>query len=300
MHKSRSGWLRSSGAGASAQPGRGLEPRGHGFTLIELLVVIAIIAILAAMLLPALAAAKERAKAVECLSNTRQLMLAWAIYSGDNHENLVSSGDWVGGKLDWLATPDNINTAFLVGPTALLGKYEKNYHVYKCPSDTYHSPQNPPGPRVRSYAMNGALGNTSGPAVQGTAPGNRNYYGSGGTLNSNAIRTSDLRRPSMIFVILDEQGDSINDGKFMFKPGYAQGSEHWQDCPGSYHNNGCNFSYADGHSEIHRWVVTSGKFKTVYPVIYQNYANSANSPWGMINLGISPDYEWMDDHMPYQ
>ena len=107
-------------------------------------------------------------------------------------------------------------------------------------------------------------------------------------------------RPADVFVTLDEQADSINDGAFMFNPGAAQGAEQWRDLPGSYHNGGCCFSFADGHSEIHHWLETAGVNRTPYPVLMKTYGSSSSSPWGKVVLGISRDYEWMDDHMPYK
>jgi prepilin-type N-terminal cleavage/methylation domain-containing protein/prepilin-type processing-associated H-X9-DG protein len=285
------------------------QPRqSHGFTLIELLVVIAIIAILAAILLPVLAKAKERANAAQCLSNTRQVMVGWVLYSGENNDQLVGAGSsfpWVLGGMDWSSTSDNTNWLMLVGPMPsgssqpLLGAYLKNPKIFKCPSDNFQAPLNP-GPRDRSISMNGALGAGSGPTVEGTAPGNRLYFGSGGGMGRTATKASDIFRPADVFVTLDEQADSISDAAFMVNPGAAQGSEQWRDLPAAYHNNGCCFSFADGHSEIHRWLETAGINKTTYPVIMKQYGGSSTAPWGKVVQGISRDYEWMDDHMPYK
>ena len=92
-----------------------LASRPSGFTLIELLVVIAIIAILAAMLLPALSKAKLKAQGAYCMNNTKQLTLGWIMYQGDNNEHLMDQKLWVNGVMDWTSSTDNTNTFYLTG-----------------------------------------------------------------------------------------------------------------------------------------------------------------------------------------
>jgi prepilin-type N-terminal cleavage/methylation domain-containing protein len=283
-------------------PSPAARRQAGGFTLIELLVVIAIIAILAAMLLPALSKAKLKAQGTYCMNNTKQLTLGWIMYQGDNSDMLMAvSGNTAGAytaidktlnSMDWTSSGLNTNTTGLTGPTALMAVYVKSAGVYKCPADNYQSPANP-GPRTRSVSMNGALdgGTGSGPTFENA--NGRTYF--------EARKVNDLNTPgpSNIYVFLDEHADSIDDLLFMLDPGYAPNGEHWRNLPASYHNGCGSFSYADGHSEIHKWMVRSGIFSTVYGVHFVNYPNSATSPWGMPTLSDNQDYEWMDDRMPY-
>jgi len=287
-------------ADLSTSPLRGGARRSDGFTLIELLVVIAIIAILAAMLLPALSKSKIKAQGTYCMNNTRQLTLGWLMFPDDNDNHLMPNPGWVGGLMTWGNDADNTNTTILVDTTqSAMATYVKSAKVYKCPGDTVPAAN---GERVRSVSMSGTVGGHSA-TVLGNNPGGRTYYGppSPAPFGSGALKPGDLTipGPANIFVVLDEQADSMSavngDATYSFDPGAPRTGEYWRDLPASYHNKAGSFSFADGHSEIHKWMEIGGK--TVYQVAGVKYGTSA--PWKSTMMRNSADYEWVESHMPY-
>lgn len=259
------------------------ENRLNGFTLIELLVVIAIIAILAGLLLPVLAKAKGKAHAVSCMSNGRQIMIGWLMWIGDNNDALP--GKLVANGVSWDANPDNTNSAKLVdADQSLLGAYVKSPGVYKCPADIYKSPLNP-GHRVLSVSANGYLGNGVQPANVATPS-----QITGRTYKTKFDRLARLTKPgpAMTFVTLDEHPDSIDDAVFISAGGYSIQNAKLVNIPASYHyGGGCNFSFADGHSEIHKW-----KDPRTKPAVTFTPQNNVICPG-------NPDYEWINNHLPY-
>jgi len=278
---------------------------GHGFTLIELLTVIAIISILAAILLPALSKAHERATGIVCLNNTKQLELACSIYAAENRDrlpyNLGLTGstfrtplNWVNNVMTWDLSSDNTNVATVT--QASLGSFVcGNTAVYRCPSDqALSSLQRAAGwtARIRSYSLNAMIGDAGNFSTNGYNVNNPDY--------TQFFKSTQIPHPSEIFSFLDEHPDSINDGYFLDKapanyyPGGYGGTYYqaqWTDLPASYHNGATTFSYADGHTAQHRWTQS----KTLCPPV----PNAANLPIAIPAnpAGARADFDWLIQHM---
>ena len=285
----------SSTDGGSSQP-----MQGRAFTLIELLVVIAIIAILAALLLPALAHAKSKAQGVYCLNNKKQLMAAFKLYT-DDHQGLFfpmtynGSDGWIRGWLDFInGNPDNWDRTTLLDPTrAVLGPYTKNPGIYQCPADW--STVNPPGMgvvhRVRSVSASQAVGTWS----DGKTPTWGVWLDSAGSSGSNPggkwwvyYREADVVRPgpSMLWIFIDEHPASINDGAFAVRMPNTPAdtaSQGWADFPAGFHNDVGSFAFYDGHAELHKWLeptsrgVRDGLNANVTDRNYLNYGRVPNN-----------------------
>jgi prepilin-type N-terminal cleavage/methylation domain-containing protein/prepilin-type processing-associated H-X9-DG protein len=269
----------------------------RAFTLIELLVVIAIIAILAALLLPALTRAKMQSLGVQCMSNSKQLTLAWHMYSDDNKDvllfgysasvypNLVWSGPNAYDESDTPTDPGNWDSVDGIEKSPMWPYCGKSTGIWHCPADTSYG-KNPQGqrvPRPRSYSMSNWVGGN------GDAQSDQWRGGWGLAANFQVFRKlSGMSQPgpAVTFVFLDESEYTINDGYFVVEmdgyTGSPNASEEIVDYPSARHNNAAGFSFGDGHSEIHQW-----RDRRIF---------APPPTYPLVTVGSSPDVFWMQFH----
>lgn len=290
----------------------------HAFTLIELLVVIAILGILAGLLLPALARAKQRTQGLLCLNNGRQMMVAMHLYTSENSDFYPPNPDdansdpgynWCSGSAG-IGQSDEFNPDVIADPTRsllinyLAGKVE----LFRCPGDLrqgLYQGTNPSlvgkiVPAARTFSMSQSVG-TIDPGFDQSEFSGTGYVHSGVprlSVNGPWLDNSDEHHrnspwrtfgkasdsgppgPSSLWVLVDEAAQGLNDAAFAVDMTVPG----WHDYPGTYHNFGCGFAFGDGHSETHRWLSSTTRY------------GQGDTGSGSMNPGDWPDWQWVTAH----